>query len=248
VEAVGDEILSPYWSRADTSKPVSVKQLAAFHQQGLAAKFAWYNQGSSATLNTVFTALGSDGQTMIPRTNTNGTLAQGFFNPGSVFGFKVDTKYSDDTLNLQQKAGGGYGHQIRFFPLRDRSGNYVPNTWLMAVDYYDGKFENYDFQDNVYIVGNIRPSNRLPAAEGAAAVSTGKALSLDWSDVSGAVGYNVQRSDRATGKFVRVNASLLTDSSFVDANVVDGNDYFYRIVAVDGKGIESLPITASGVV
>jgi glucose/arabinose dehydrogenase len=244
VQAVGDEVLSPYWSRADTSMPVNVKQLASFHQQGIPAKITWFNQGST-TLNTIFTALGSDGQTFFPRTSTSGTLAQGNFNPTSVFGFKIDTESSDDTKNKQEKTGGGYGHHVRFYPVRDREGDYVPNQWLALVDYNS---INFDFQDNVYLISNIRPSSKLPAPLGAAAVSTGDGLNIAWSQVPGAVSYNLYRSDKGLGKFKRVNASPVTDNFFSDGGLGAGEDFFYRIVAVSSKGVESLPVNADGVV
>jgi hypothetical protein len=134
---------------------------------------------------------------------------------------------------------------VRFFPVRDRSGAFVANQWIMVIDYQS---INFDYQDNVYLISNIRPSNRLPAPEGAVAFSTGSALSIDWNDVSGAASYNIYRSDTATGKFKRINTAPLTSSIFADSAVLAGNDYFYRITAVNSSGVESLPITASGIV
>ena len=53
----GDEVLSPYWLRSDTSCAVSVRQITAYHTQGNPATLYWFNKGS--TTNT--TLFKSDG-------------------------------------------------------------------------------------------------------------------------------------------------------------------------------------------
>ena len=49
------------------------------------------------------------------------------------------------------------GHHVRFWPLKDRSGNVVPNAYLLAMD-YSGNTINYDYNDNLYLVTNVKPS------------------------------------------------------------------------------------------
>lgn len=154
VAAVGEEILSPYWFRVNSNFPVTVKQITAFHTQGNIAKLAWFAKSNSGTQPEIFTSSGVDAQTLFPR-KTNGSAAAGSFTPGSgAFGFRIDAEWSDDKKNPQEKSGGGYGHHVRFFPLRDASGRLVPDTYLMVMD-YNGV--NYDYNDNVYIISNIRP-------------------------------------------------------------------------------------------
>ena len=68
----------------------------------------------------------------------------------AVFGFKIDSEWSDPTRNNQtadQQHGcpGPCGHHIRFWPLRDRNGQLVPNTYLISMDYAG---INYDYNDN----------------------------------------------------------------------------------------------------
>src|SRR5205823_5954168 len=109
-------------------------------------------------------------------------------------------------------------------------------------------FQNFDFQDNTYLISNIRPSIRLPAPDAGAAFASGGAITIDWSDVTGAAGYNIYRSATALGAFTRINSLRLTDSVFSDTGVVPGNDYFYRVVAATTKGVESQPLTLVGVV
>ena len=164
VNAVGDEVLSPYWERADTTKPVSIQQLDAYHTQGNTATIFRFKQGTPGTTNAIFTHAGIDGQTVLPHLNGSTTvLANGSFTPSAsapVFGFKVDTESSDDTLNDQTAdhnngCVGACGHHVRFWPLKDRNGVLVPDTWLLAMDYSG---INYDYNDNVYLISNMKPA------------------------------------------------------------------------------------------
>ncbi|MDX6414364.1 MAG: large repetitive protein, partial [Gaiellaceae bacterium] len=161
VTAVGDEVLSPYWERADTTKPIAVRQLDAFHTQGATAAVYWFAKGSTSA-NTIFVSNGADGQSLLPHLNGSSTApAQGSFTPSSpTFGFRVDGESSDDTLNSQtadQTNGcpGPCGHHVRFWPLKDRAGALVPDAWIMAMDYSG---INYDYNDNVYLITNMKPA------------------------------------------------------------------------------------------
>lgn len=160
VQAVGDEVLSPYWQRADNSQPVSVRQLAAYHSQGDTAPVYHYARGSN-TLSEIFTHAGIDGQTLLPRKNGSTTLpATGTFSPSGVFGFNIaKNEWSDSTKNNQTKdqsngCPGPCGHHVRFWPVKDRQGVIIPNSWLMTMDYSG---INYDYNDNVYLITNIKP-------------------------------------------------------------------------------------------
>jgi hypothetical protein len=161
VTAIGDEVLSPYWQRFDTTKPVSVRQLVAFHTQNSTATFYWFAKGSPSALNTVFSSAGTDAQTVLPHLFNGGTApAAGTFTPSGTFGVRVDGERSDPTLNdatPDRNAGcpGPCGHHVRFWVLKDRTGAVVPNTYLMAMDYSG---INYDYNDNVYLVSNVKPA------------------------------------------------------------------------------------------
>jgi fibronectin type 3 domain-containing protein/glucose/arabinose dehydrogenase len=159
VETAGEEVLSAYWQRVDTSKPVSVRQLDAFHTQGNTATLFWH-QRDSTTTNAVLTHAGIDGQTLLPRLNGSTTApAAATFTPSTSFGLKIDTEWSDDTKNDQSadKTNGcpsPCGHHVRFWPARDRAGNRIADTWIVGMDYSG---INYDYQDNVYLISNIKP-------------------------------------------------------------------------------------------
>ena len=190
ISAVGDEVLSPYWRRSDTSRSVTVRQLAAYHTQGNAAVLRWHAKGSTSATQ-IFTSRGADGQTVLPiAANTSPpALAVTSFTPSaSVFGFKVDAEWSDPALNDQAPdttAGcpGPCGHHVRFWPVRDESSRIVPDTWLMVMDYAG---INYDYQDNAYLISNVAPADPAVTA-GNAVARIDVAGSADFTDTVGHV-------------------------------------------------------------
>lgn len=257
VAAVGDEVLSPYWKRADPAQSVEVVQLVAYHTHPNIATFRYFLQGSTSTTN-AFVQQDVDSQSVFPHLQGSGTqIAAGTFKPtktgdsNPAFGFKVDSEWSDPTLNPQEQPGGGFGHHIRFWPLKDASGAVVPNTYLMGMDYLS---INFDYQDNIYVIRNIRPAVAVsgpPAAPtGLTATGSTASVALNWSDNAEAnlAGYNVYRGTSAD--FVpdasnKLNASLLTSSDFNDTNAPVGVASFYKVTAVNDASQESAAASAS---
>ena len=154
----GEEVVSAYWQAANTSKVVSVRQLATFHTQGNPVFTNWYDKTTKSAKN-IFVTNGADGQSFLPHKSGSSAPAAGNFAAGtSTFGFKIDTEWSDDKLNTN-KAGGG--HHVRFYPARDHLGNILANTYFMTMDYSINtgtSVQNYDFQDNVYLISNVKPA------------------------------------------------------------------------------------------
>lgn len=151
----GEEVNSAYWSLADTTKSVYIRQIAAFHTQGTPTVLKWFNKGSSASTY-LFTTEGKEGQAFLPHMQGSTAIAEKSFKPASTtakFGFKIDNEYTDDKLN--SPTGGG--HHVRFYPVRDHNGKVLANTYFMCLDYSNAGSQNYDFQDAVYVVGNIKP-------------------------------------------------------------------------------------------
>jgi hypothetical protein len=170
VRAQGDEVLSAYWQRADESLPVTVSQLAAYHTQPNTSTLFWHDK-SNSTSNTVLTHTSIDGQTVLPR--LNGSLAPGSasFSPpaGATFGLRMDGEWSDPRRNGQtaDRSAGCQrpcGQHIRFWPAKDRAGVLLPNTYFVIMDYAG---INYDYNDSVYIVTNLKPAPVLLNVGGA---------------------------------------------------------------------------------
>jgi fibronectin type 3 domain-containing protein len=247
VARVGDEVLSPYWLRSDTTLPVTIRQLGAYHSQTLAgaATVKWHMKGSTTTTN-IFKHDAEEGQSFLPHID-NGVLgsvganfARGTFTPtGTTFGFRVDNEWSDPTKNVQDQGGGGYGHHVRFFVAKDRNGKIIPDTYLMVMDYSG---INYDYQDNVYLVSNIKPENAPGAPTGLVATPSGAGVSLTWNANTEAnlAGYNVYRGTASGGPFTKLNTSdLLATAEFVDVTAPLNQQVWYIVKAVDNVGNES---------
>jgi len=177
--AVGDEVLSGYWTAANTAAPVTVRMLAAWHRQNnfdpntgapttAAATVRYFYNGSAGSAFKLFQHNINEGQSVIPHNSgTSSGFAQASFTPtgGKTFGFKVDSRYTDDKLNPldfnlsnPSQRYANTGHAVRFFPLKNVHGTPVANTYIMAMDYTALSYSNYDYQDNIYIVSNINPA------------------------------------------------------------------------------------------
>jgi hypothetical protein len=260
--AVGQEVLTGYFTRADVNAPVTVRMLAALHKESSQdpttmelintnSVVKWYYQGSSTSPTTLFKHNQDEGQSLLPHLDGSTTsYAVGTFSPNSnAFGFKVDSRFSDDTLNPldfnetdpNQTPYPNTGHAFRFYPVIDSSGNLVPSTYLMAMDYTGISYSNYDYQDNIYLVSNVVPVS-APSAPASVASSTSNAgISISWAaNAEGNVaGYRVYRSDSANGGFSLLTTSLVTGLRYTDVLAPAGQTSFYRVTAVDANGNES---------
>lgn len=246
--AVGEEVLSAYWQRADPSRPVTARQLVAFHSQGATETLRSFVKGSTSA-TTVFVHDGLEGQSLLPHLNGNpAAWAMGNLSSGTasgLFGLRVSGTWSDDSLNAQENPAGGAGHKLRFYPVRDREGRIVPDAWLVAHDYYSADpvtgvvNSNHDFQDNLYLVNNMRPGVAAPTNP--VATSTGLGIALDWDNNTEPAlgGYNVYRSISATSGFVKITATPVTNSLYTDGSAVVGTTYYYRFTALSTYGAES---------
>lgn len=233
VHAVGEEVLSPYWVRADLSRPAGVQQLAAYHMQGNTATVSFHAKGSS-TRTTALVHNRLDGQTVLPRKSGSTTaLATASFTPPAIFGIYIDGESSDPARNnasadISNGCPGPCGHRVRFWPARDLSGRVLPDTYIVVMDYSG---INYDYNDNLYLFTNIRPElsvhpytpDTLPGAE---------ALRLDFAaPVAGTVG---DKDGQGTG-FTSVQRNALdnegTNSNSYQAAAFDVADGALTIAA-----------------
>ncbi len=64
-------------------------------------------------------------------------------------------------------------------------------------------------------------------------------VSLAWSSVAGAAGYNVYRSPVSGGGWIKANSDPLTGASFTDTGLRNAHTYHYIVKALDSAGNES---------
>jgi len=78
------------------------------------------------------------------------------------------------------------------------------------------------------------PASTLPAPTGVGTSgATSSSMVIVWAAVNGASGYNVYRNG------AKVNATLVTATSFTDTGLASGTTYAWTVKAVDANGVES---------
>lgn len=190
---LGDEVYSPYWLRADTTKPVELWQLAEYSQRtdtahaavafeakpgskgnsGLLYELAGRLDDDSPTGNEVLGSndlSGGENQKLLPKILVNDksgvpTTDTVSFTPKTAFALRGYGSWTDDSKN-----GPDQVHNWRIFTVRDAKGNVVPNTWLATLDpgldpdTATGK--NFDYNDRVYLLKNAKPESATDPSVG----------------------------------------------------------------------------------
>ncbi len=230
----GNEVDADSWESANPAASVSVQQLAAFHTQGNNATLFWYPATSSSTVHELVQSTPAQGQTVLPTTtDTGSTVLVSTFSPGGAFGLRVDNEYSSDALNVADGNSNGGGHHFRFFPLVDENGNAVPNTYVVGMDYEKSQTPNDDFQDNVYVVSNIRPS-MTPDTVTNLMVTAGASPTLTWTPSNyPSASYRVYRSSTLDGTYALLTPTPVTATSYTDATLTTATTAYYQVRAVD---------------
>ncbi|MBC7784592.1 MAG: DNRLRE domain-containing protein, partial [Burkholderiales bacterium] len=250
----GEEVLSELWQRADNGLPVGVVQLAAYHQMynvayATKSTISWYNPTNinGATqkpfVTKVFTHAQVDSQSILPRLDGSTTApAMGSFMPTNVpsFGFKVDGDWSTDVYNTPNAANNP-GHAIRMYAAKDKAGKIIPNAYILMQDYVGVSYANYDYQDNIYLVTNVKPANGPSTPGNPAATAQAGGIALNWADNAdgNVTGYNVYRGTAVDGPFIKVNDAPVGVSDYLDAAAPVGTTSYYVIRAVNYHGQES---------
>ena len=105
-------------------------------------------------LQEIGTVGASEAQTLLPA-QADGAAG---FDPGAApFGVYGQaggsTQYSLDGLNT-----GAITHALRVYPLRDRAGTPIPNSYLIGLE----EASNGDYQDALFVLSNVRPAAVAP--------------------------------------------------------------------------------------
>lgn len=130
---------------------------------------------------------------------------------------------------------------------------YLPNGVTLNQAYLVGSGDGSATVTNGELPGSIGPKSALvlvtaagsdltPTAAPAnlAVTSEGNAqVSLSWSAVAGAAGYNVYRSVVSGGGYSKANSSLLSGTTLTDAGLRNAQAYYYVVKALDAAGNES---------
>ncbi|MDT7827289.1 malectin domain-containing carbohydrate-binding protein [Pricia sp. S334] len=152
---VGDESEVELWVKA-TDAPINVTPVGRY-SPGETLPFGWYTNDNGIVVTNEVGIL-ADGienaQTLFP------PIASGdaSFDPqGAVFGFYVESNtfnrlsYTEDAINATQT--GGVTHRTRIYPMADRDGNPIENSYLIAFE----DASNGDYQDYMFVIDNVIP-------------------------------------------------------------------------------------------
>ena len=171
-DPIGDEVLVPLFQQAGPG-PVTMQPVARYSPSGPLAYGYYVPDGNTETIQEVGTIAGDQGQALNP-TLSAGTLT---FDPGAqTFGFYADvTSYAaQKTFTEDARNTGPLAHAVRTYPVKNRSGAAVPNTYLVCME----PASNGDYQDYVFLVSNVKPATPETGLIDAIEVATGKPYAL----------------------------------------------------------------------
>lgn len=146
---IGEEVTAPLFQKAGNG-PVTIKPVARY-SPAEEVPFGYYVPAANLTLKTVgvLADAGTQHQTIFPQL-TSGRAA---FEPGSnLFGFF--TRAANQVAYTQDKFNQEIPHRVRTYPLKDRTGKPVPNSYLICFE----EARNGDYQDFVFVVCNVKPA------------------------------------------------------------------------------------------
>ncbi len=153
-EAVGAEVLAPFFVRATPGGPVTLTVVARYAPEEPLPYGIFTLDDAEPVLQEVGVVGASEAQTLLPA-QADGEVS---FNPGAApFGVYGQagggTQYSLDELNT-----GAITHALRVYPLRDRAGIPIPNSYLIGLE----EASNGDYQDALFVLSNVRPAEVAP--------------------------------------------------------------------------------------
>jgi hypothetical protein len=150
-----DEIVADYFEVANASKPVKIRKIASYH--GCCTiedsdTLAIYELNKQLTKPLQYTNKYS-GQMLLP-TASELPDSKHLANLSGPFAVKIGLSYTDRSRNHGKKIG------IRVWKAIDEHGKVISNAYILGSDYLGKKGTNYDYQDNVYFIENIKLYNK----------------------------------------------------------------------------------------
>jgi len=170
-----------------------------------------------------------------------------------------------DALELSANGGSSAGNQIQVWAVQGSTelpgvslspyctGSTIPaNAWtrchvpLTALAPAGAAIDGIVFQE---VDGAARPVMYfdavmlVPAAPaspaGVTATASSASISVSWTAVAGATGYDVLRAGGSSGPFTKLTASPQASTSYADSAVTAGSIYWYQVVASNAAGAGS---------
>jgi PKD repeat protein len=155
-DQVGDEIVSPLWARADASQPVFARQLIASHKRDFAEAIRIPGNGGGEVAHHL-----DEYQSILPySTQTPTGTIYTYTTPASMVITPTSSSFEilgANRSSIRPAQNPPRSRALIFYPLRDGAGRLVPNSYIFGQDYVGSCETNFDFQDNVWLITNVRP-------------------------------------------------------------------------------------------
>jgi|GEM_PF-2781046 hypothetical protein len=149
-----DEIAADYFEVANASQPVKIRKIASYHGCCTVEDsdtLAIYDLNRQLTRQLQYTNKYS-GQMLLPLASEMPD-SKHLSNLSGPFAVKIGLSFTDRTRNHDKKIG------IRVWKAVDEHGKVIDNAYILGSDYLGKKGTNYDYQDNVYYIENIKLYN-----------------------------------------------------------------------------------------
>jgi hypothetical protein len=166
--AIGDEVLIRRFVKAPGAAQVRLEPVGRYAPWE-AAPYGYYTGAAPTPMRTMLGIMSRGAmdnvanRTLFPPLDAGGMLT---FDPGTEpFGIYAESMantahigndarfYQDDSLNNDQGSTLPV-HRFRVYPAKNRSGQPLPNTYLLACE----EANNSDFQDYVFLISNVVPA------------------------------------------------------------------------------------------
>lgn len=148
-----DEIAASYFQKADLNSPVKIRQLAAYHSRNSRKEgdTLGYYYKDNTQVTKLFYNDPSANQILLPKMFSGPNISFTSFDPQQEFGLIMGTSNTDRKKNFKNKIA------FRIWKAMDSEGKELPNSYIIGGDFLGQAGSNYDYQDNVYYIENVKP-------------------------------------------------------------------------------------------
>jgi hypothetical protein len=120
--------------------------------------------------------------------------------------------------------------------------NISVNQFVINARYGSGAYVGGTAYYDEFRISNIARwtsnfNSEIGNPTGLIAIAGDSQVTLSWTAVNAAVGYNIKRSTATGGPYTTI-ATNVAGTSYVDSTVTSGTTYYYVVTAVDGSGNE----------